>query len=588
MNAPTRLFDILENQVNNLPVKRALNTKYNGTWVSTSSEEFLEQSNQISRGLLQLGLSKGDKVAIISSNNRTEWCIVDIGVLQIGGIDVPIYPTITSEDYAYIINHSESKYCFVSDREVFDKIKLIQKDCPNLKAVYSFDEIKGCKHWTEVLNLGKDSAHQPKVRAIKESVLPHDIATIIYTSGTTGTPKGVILSHNNIVSNVFAAQKRLPLEYGKAVALSFLPLCHIYERMLIYLYQITSTEVHFAESLETIGENLNEVKPDVMTAVPRLLEKLYDKIYGKGQTLTGFKKKLFNWAVNVGLAYEPYKKNGFVYSLKLSIARALIFKKWKAALGGNLKLIASGSAALQPRLARVFTAAGLTVVEGYGLTETSPVISVNDMRNGKFRIGSVGKVVDYVEVKIAEDGEILCKGPNVMMGYYKNQGLTDEVIKNGYFHTGDIGYLDEDGFLIITDRKKEMFKTSGGKYVAPQVIENVIKQSTLIDQVMVIGENQKFPSALVQLNFEAVNEWMGNVEKPKTAKQLIQDKKVINQIKSDIESANANFAQWEKVKDFKLTDDIWSIDSGHLTPTMKLKRKVIAEKYYTLIKEIYS
>lgn len=588
MNAPTRLFDILDNQVKTLPVKRALNTKYNGKWVSTSSEEFLEQSNQISRGLLQLGLSKGDKVAIISSNNRTEWCIVDIGVLQIGGIDVPIYPTITAEDYAYIINHSESKYCFVSDQEVFDKIKSIRKECPNLKEVYSFDEIKGCKHWTEVLKLGRDAAHQPKVIAIKESVLPQDLATIIYTSGTTGTPKGVMLSHNNIVSNVFAAQKRLPLEYGKAVALSFLPLCHIYERMLMYLYQITSTEVHFAESLETIGENLNEVNPDVMTAVPRLLEKLYDKIYGKGQTLTGFKKELFNWAVDVGLAYEPYKKNGLAYSLKLSIARALIFKKWKAALGGNLKLIASGSAALQPRLARVFTAAGLTVVEGYGLTETSPVISVNDMREGKFRIGSVGKVVEHVRVKIAEDGEILCKGPNVMMGYYKNQELTDEVIKNGYFHTGDIGHVDEDGFLKITDRKKEMFKTSGGKYVAPQVIENVIKQSTLIDQVMVVGENQKFPSALVQLNFEAVNEWMGNVENPKTAKQLIQDQKVIDQIKYDIESANVNFAQWEKVKKFKLTDDIWSIDSGHLTPTMKLKRKIIAEKYDNLIKEIYS
>ena len=587
MNAPTRLFDILDNQVKTLPVKRALNTKNNGKWVSTSSEEFLEQSNQISRGLLQLGLSKCDKVAIISSNNRTEWCIVDIGVLQIGGIDVPIYPTITAEDYAYIINHSESKYCFVSDQEVFDKIKSIQKECPNLKEVYSFDEIKGCKHWTEVLKLGRDSAHQPKVIAIKESVLPQDLATIIYTSGTTGTPKGVMLSHNNIVSNVFAAQKRLPLEYGKAVALSFLPLCHIYERMLMYLYQITSTEVHFAESLETIGENLNEVHPDVMTAVPRLLEKLYDKIYGKGQTLTGFKKKLFNWAVDVGLAYEPYKKNGFVYSLKLSIARGLIFKKWKAALGGNLKLIASGSAALQPRLARVFTAAGLTVVEGYGLTETSPVISVNDMRDGKFRIGSVGKVVEHVQVKIAEDGEILCKGPNVMMGYYKNQELTDEVIKNGYFHTGDIGHVDEDGFLKITDRKKEMFKTSGGKYVAPQVIENVIKQSTLIDQVMVVGENQKFPSALVQLNFEAVNEWMGNVENPKTAKQLIQDQKVIDQIKKDIESANVNFAQWEKVKKFKLTYDIWSIDSGHLTPTMKLKRKIIAEKYNHLVKEIY-
>ena len=588
LNTPTRLFDFIENQAKHSPLTRAFNTKYDGEWVSTSTEEHLEKSNQISRGLLQLGVSKGDKVAIISSNNRTEWSIVDVGVLQIGGVDVPIYPTITAEDYAYIINHSESKFCFVSDVEVYNKIKTIRKECPNLEEVYCFDQIKGCQHWTKVLELGRDAAHQPKVQAIKESVLPLDLATIIYTSGTTGTPKGVMLSHKNIVSNVFAAQKRLPLEIGKAVALSFLPLCHIYERMLIYLYQVTSTEVHFAESLETIGENLNEVNPDVMTAVPRLLEKLYDKIYGKGQTLTGVKKKLFNWAVDIGLAYEPYKKNGIVYSIKLSIARALIFKKWKAALGGNLELIASGSAALQPRLARVFTAAGLTVVEGYGLTETSPVISVNDMRNGNFRIGSVGKVVDQVQVKIAKDGEILCKGPNIMMGYYKNQELTDEVIKGGYFHTGDIGHLDDDGFLVITDRKKEMFKTSGGKYVAPQVIENVIKQSTLIDQVMVIGENQKFPSAVIQLNFEAVNEWLGHTEKPLAQQKLIQDNKVIEKINADVENANSNFAQWEKVKAFRLTDDVWSIDAGHLTPTMKLKRKIIAEKYKSLIEEIYS
>lgn len=588
LNTPTRLFDFIENQAKHSPLTRAFNTKYDGEWVSTSSEEHLEKSNQISRGLLQLGVSKGDKVAIISSNNRTEWSIVDVGVLQIGGVDVPIYPTITAEDYAYIINHSESKFCFVSDVEVYNKIKTIRKECPNLEEVYCFDQIKGCQHWTKVLELGRDAAHQPKVQAIKESVLPLDLATIIYTSGTTGTPKGVMLSHKNIVSNVFAAQKRLPLEIGKAVALSFLPLCHIYERMLIYLYQVTSTEVHFAESIETIGENLNEVNPDVMTAVPRLLEKLYDKIYGKGQTLTGVKKKLFNWAVDIGLAYEPYKKNGIVYSIKLSIARALIFKKWKAALGGNLELIASGSAALQPRLARVFTAAGLTVVEGYGLTETSPVISVNDMRNGNFRIGSVGKVVDQVQVKIAKDGEILCKGPNIMMGYYKNQELTDEVIKGGYFHTGDIGHLDDDGFLVITDRKKEMFKTSGGKYVAPQVIENVIKQSTLIDQVMVIGENQKFPSAVIQLNFEAVNEWLGHTEKPLAQQKLIQDNKVIEKINADVENANSNFAQWEKVKAFRLTDDVWSIDAGHLTPTMKLKRKIIAEKYKSLIEEIYS
>lgn len=588
MNSTTRLFDILENQVKNKPLKRALNTKYNGVWESTSSEEFLEKSNQISRGLLQLGVKKGDKVAIISSNNRTEWCIVDIGVLQIGAIDVPIYPTITAEDYSYIINHSESKYCFVSDVVVYEKIKSIQNECPNLKEIYCFDTIKGCKHWSAVLELGKDAAHQSKVLAIKESVNPQDLATIIYTSGTTGTPKGVMLSHNNIVSNVIAAQKRLPLDKGKAVALSFLPLCHIYERMLMYLYQLSATEVHFAESLETIGENLNEVNPDVMTAVPRLLEKLYDKIYGKGQTLTGIKKKLFNWAVNVGLDYEPYGKNGVGYSIKLFIARALIFKKWKSALGGNLKLIASGSAALQPRLARVFTAAGLTVVEGYGLTETSPVISVNDMRDGKFRVGSVGQVVENVKVKIADDGEILCKGPNIMMGYYKNQKLTDEVIKDGYFHTGDIGHIDDDGFLKITDRKKEMFKTSGGKYVAPQVIENIVKQSTLIDQVMVVGESQKYPAALIQLNFDAVNEWLGQTDIPLNYTEMVANEKVLNKIKKDIDQANENFAQWEKIKKFKLTPEIWSVDSGHLTPTMKLKRKIIKSKYQDLLEEIYS
>ena len=586
MNPTTRLFDILENQVKNKPLKRSLNTKYNGVWESTSSEEFLEKSNQISRGLLQLGVKKGDKVAIISSNNRTEWCIVDIGVLQIGAIDVPIYPTITAEDYSYIINHSESKYCFVSDVVVYEKIKSIQNECPNLKEIYCFDTIKGCKHWSAVLELGKDAAHQSKVLAIKESVHPQDLATIIYTSGTTGTPKGVMLSHNNIVSNVIAAQKRLPLDKGKAVALSFLPLCHIYERMLMYLYQLSATEVHFAESLETIGENLNEVNPDVMTAVPRLLEKLYDKIYGKGQTLTGIKKKLFNWAVNVGLDYEPYGKNGVGYSIKLFIARALIFKKWKSALGGNLKLIASGSAALQPRLARVFTAAGLTVVEGYGLTETSPVISVNDMRDGKFRVGSVGQVVENVKVKIADDGEILCKGPNIMMGYYKNQKLTDEVIKDGYFHTGDIGHIDDDGFLKITDRKKEMFKTSGGKYIAPAVLESALKQSRFIEQIMIIGESEKMPAALIQINFEFAKDWA--TRKKLNPASILTHERFINRIQKEIDFHNQKFGKWEQIKRFELTPDEWSIEAGHLTPTMKMKRKIIKEKYNYLHQKIYN
>jgi long-chain acyl-CoA synthetase len=588
MSTPTRLFDILHHRAMSNPIDCALNTKLDGAWEHTSSQEYLAKANQISRGLLELGVGKGDKIALISTNNRTEWCIVDIGVLQLGAVDVPIYPTITAEDYAYILNHSESKFCFVSDKEVYDKIVSIREQCPKLEEVYGFDEIDNCAHWSEVLDLGSETSHQPRVQAIMESVHPQDLATIIYTSGTTGTPKGVMLSHHNIVSNALASQQRLPLEIGKAVALSFLPLCHIYERMLIYLYTLSGTRVYFAESLETIGENLNEVHPNVMTAVPRLLEKLYDRIYSKGQTLTGLKKKLFNWAVDLGLQYEPYGRNGWIYEIKLKIARKLIFNKWKAALGGNLELIASGSAALQPRLARVFTAAGMAVCEGYGLTETSPVISVNDMRNGNFRIGTVGRVIDKVEVKIATDGEILCKGSNVMMGYYKDEKKTKEVIKDGYFHTGDIGHIDEDGFLKITDRKKEMFKTSGGKYVAPQVIENVIKQSIFIEQVMVIGEGQKHPSALIEPNTDALNTWLKeNGDKELSLEEMSTNKKVIDKIKSEVDVVNDQFAQWEKVKKILLTPDAWSVDSGHLTPTMKLRRKIITSKYTQLIDRIY-
>ena len=416
------------------------------------------------------------------------------------------------------------------------------------------------------------------------------MATIIYTSGTTGRPKGVMLSHQNIVSNVIASQKRLPLTYGNAKALSFLPMCHIYERMLLYLYIYSGTKIYFAESLETIGDNLKEIKPSVMTAVPRLLEKLYDKIYAKGADLSGIKKKLFYWAVDLGLQYEPYGQNGWWYEQKLKIARKLIFSKWKEALGGNLDLIASGSAALQPRLARIFTAAGMTVAEGYGLTETSPVVSVNDMRNGKMRIGSVGPIIEKVEVKIAEDGEILCKGPNIMMGYYKDEEKTNEVLKNGYFHTGDIGHIDPDGFLKITDRKKAMFKTSGGKYIAPQVIENAMKQSVFIEQIIVVGENQKFPAALIQLNFDAVEVWAKEKQLSLTADRALwcENTDVQNKVMDEVNNINERFGQWEKVKEIRLTPDVWSVDDGQLTPTMKLKRKVLKEKYNSLIENIYS
>ena len=477
---PTRLFEFISYQKDNAPLEKSFTTKYDGKWESISSEIFCDKAEAISNALIGLGIKPQDKIAMISSNNRTEWSLMDVGLLTVGAVNVPIYPTISSRDYEYILNHSESQYCFVSDQEVYDKVMAIHKNVKSLKKIFSFDKIDGCAHWSELLESGKDKSHQETVQKTKDAVKPEDLATIIYTSGTTGVPKGVMLSHHNVVSNVLSSSKRLPLNIGEASALSFLPICHIFERVILYIYMYNSVSVYFAESIETIADNLREVKPEVMTAVPRLLEKVYDKIYAKGEELSGIKQKLFYWAVDVGLQYEPYGQNGAWYEFKLKIAQKLILSKWKEALGGNLKLIASGSAALQPRLARVFTAAGMTLVEGYGLTETSPVISVNDMRQNQFRIGTVGKILDGVTVKIAEDGEILCKGPNVMMGYYKEEGKTNEVMTDDYFHTGDIGEIDADGFLKITDRKKEMFKTSGGKYIAPQVIENQMKQSLFI------------------------------------------------------------------------------------------------------------
>ena len=525
---------------------------------------------------------------MISSNNRTEWSLMDIGLLTVGAVNVPIYPTISSRDYEYILNHSESLYCFVSDQEVYDKVMAIEKNVKSLKKIYSFDRIEGCAHWTELLETGKGKTHQETVQKRKDEVKPEDLATIIYTSGTTGVPKGVMLSHHNVVSNVLASSERLPLNIGEASALSFLPICHIFERVILYIYMYNSVSVYFAESIETIADNLKEIKPEVMTAVPRLLEKVYDKIYAKGEELSGIKQKLFYWAVNIRIQYEPYGQNGAWYEFKLKIAHKLILSKWKEALGGNLKLIASGSAALQPRLARVFTAAGMTLVEGYGLTETSPVISVNDMRGDHFRIGTVGKIIDGVTVNIAEDGEILCKGPNVMMGYYKEKKMTEEVMTGDFFHTGDIGEIDADGFLKITDRKKEMFKTSGGKYIAPQVLENQLKQSLFIEQIMVVGAGRKMPTAIIQPNIEFILNWLYeegiNCD---SLTEAVKEPKLAKAFQSEIDSHNKHFGSWEQIKEFKLTPEEWTITEGHLTPTMKLKRKVIAEKYSDLIDSMY-
>jgi long-chain acyl-CoA synthetase len=590
MTSITRIFDFPYHQQDEFTsIPDALASKQNGVWVKIATEEYIAKSNRISRALLRMEIKKDDKIAIISSNNRPEWHIVDIGVLQTGAQTVPIYPTISEHDYEYILNHCEASYCFVSDEEVLRKINLVKDKLPYLKEVYSFNTITNCKNWNELLVLGEDKSNQDEVEARKNSINTEDLATIIYTSGTTGNPKGVMLSHQNIVSNVLGSAPRIPFQAGKSRALSFLPICHIFERMVLYLYQYYGVSIYFGESIEKIGENIKEVQPTVITAVPRLIEKVYDKIYAKGAELTGIKKKLFFWAIDLGLRYEPYGANGFWYEFQLKIARKLIFSKWKDGLGGKLEVMVSGSAALQTRLSRIFAAAEIPVMEGYGLTETSPVIAVNDMRNYGFRIGTVGKVIDNVEVKIAEDGEILCKGPNVMIGYYKNEKLTNEVITDGYFHTGDIGNMDSDGFLKITDRKKEMFKTSGGKYIAPQLIENTMKQSRFIEQIMVIGEGQKMPAAFIQPNFDFVLEWAkkNKISLDKSHESIIANEKVIARIQQEIDSINPKFGHWEQIKRFELTPDVWSIDGGQLTPTLKLKRKNVLEKYQDLYQKIY-
>ncbi|MFC4269113.1 AMP-dependent synthetase/ligase [Polaribacter marinivivus] len=583
----TRLFDFPYYQLETYNLKRAFSTKYNGKWETISTQEYIDKTNQLSRGLLKLGVQPNEKIAIISTTNRTEWNICDIGVLQTGAQTVPIYPTISKEDYEYILNHSESSYCIVSDITIIEKLNQI-KGNTKLKGVFTFDEIKGEKNYTEILELGKSDENQKEVEARKDAIKSSDLATIIYTSGTTGRPKGVMLSHNNIVSNVISSKKRVPLDYGNSKALSFLPVCHIFERMILYLYQYCGVDIYFAESIEKLTENAQEIKPEVMTAVPRLYEKIYDKIILKGEDLSGIKKKLFFWAVNLGLKYEPYGANGWWYEKQLGIARKLIFSKWQAALGGELKLMVSGSAALQPRLTRIFAAAGMPIMEGYGLTETSPVISVNDQNDGNFRVGTVGKVIENVEVKFGEDGELMVKGPNVMQGYYKDPEKTASVMKDGFFCTGDKGEFDKDGFLKITGRTKEMFKTSGGKYVVPPLLEGQLKQSLFIEQVMVVGEGEKMPAAIIQTNFEYLRDWAKDNEINFSSNEdLVSNQKVIDAIQKEVDECNCHFGKWEQIKRFELTPDEWTIDGGHLTPTMKMKRAVIKKIYQNLYDKIY-
>jgi long-chain acyl-CoA synthetase len=582
-----RLFDVPRHQLKNYPNPNMFVTKTNGIWVPLSTSAFLDAAMNVSRGLISMGVQAGDRVAVASSN-RFEWNVLDIAVQQVGAILVPLYPNISEADYRFILNDAGVEICVVSNQELVDKITSVRNDVPSLKHLFSFDQLPNCPHWSAI----EATKGQTEVEAVElrmREVKTADLATIIYTSGTTGNPKGVMLSHANILSTVAACIDPIPADKNSKV-LSFLPVCHIYERMLHYLYMYIGCSIHFAESMDTIGDNIREVKPDVFSAVPRLIEKVFDKIMAKGEELSGVKRALFFWAVGVAEDYDVIGKSIF-YKVKLAIARKLIFSKWQEALGGNVKAIASGSAALQPRLARIFLAADIPILEGYGLTETSPVVTVNNFNTG-IRIGSVGPLVDNVQVKIAADGEILVKGPNVMMGYYKNQEATNEVFDaDGWFCTGDIGTFQEGKFLKITDRKKEIFKTSGGKYIVPQAMENRLKQSRLIEQAMVIGEGEKFPAVFIVPNFAFVKEWALRHDlnfSELSNEQIIVNQTLVDRINKEIAAINKEYGSWEQLKKVKLLGQEFTIEGGELTPTLKFKRKKILEKYQVQYQEIYS
>lgn len=581
----TRIFDFAYHQLENLPQEKCFNYKKEDKWQPISTKKYVATINKVSSALLALGIKGNDKIAVITANNNPNWHSLDMGVLQIGAQNVPLYATLSEKDYAYILNHSDAKYCFVSNNDLYQKVNSI-KGKTQLLNVFSLEELNTDYGWNSFLKLGEKEDYQPKIESLKKQIKPDDLATIIYTSGTTGTPKGVMLSHKNIVFTVFKTAKALDLTKGNNRIISYLPICHIFERTASYYNQFMGFEVYFAESIDKIGDTIREVKPHYLAVVPRLLEKIFDKIVDKGSNLTGIKKSLFFWALALGEKYEAYHKNGAFYHFKLNIARKLIFSKWQEALGGNLQFMVSGSAPLQHRLIRVFTAAGIPVYEGYGMTESSPAGTVNDLRNNGLKIGTVGKALEGVELKIADDGEILMKGNHVMMGYYKNEEMTSKTIVNGYLHTGDIGEIDNEGFLTITDRKKEIFKTSGGKYIAPAALESELKQSRFIEQIMVIGEGEKMPAALIQPNFEFVNDWAKRHHHKII--DISSDKKLINRIQKEIDFYNQKFGKWEQIKKFEITPEEWTIEDGLLTPTLKMKRKVIKEKYKKLHQKIYN
>jgi long-chain acyl-CoA synthetase len=584
MQKISRVFDIIDSYQGSAGSQgKVISSKVNGSWQSYAIESFRSNINLISCGLLSKGIQANDKVAIMSAN-RPEWNICDFGIMQIGATQVPLYPTLSEQDLKFILNDAEVKIVFVENEELANKIELVKGDLPKLQAIYTFTKSK-FEHYSTIYTGLKYDDFKAEINQRKAAVTEQDLLTLIYTSGTTGTPKGVMLMHSNLVSNVLACQPIIP--QGAQVALSFLPLSHIFERMVCYLYLYLGISIYYAESLETIGDNLKEVKPQLFTTVPRLLEKVYDKIVAKGTEATGIKHKLFFWSLNLGLKYGDVPAWNLFYHLQLAIARAIVFSKWREALGGEVKGVISGGAALQPRLAKVFSAAGIPVYQGYGLTETSPVSNVNVPGDNHF--GTVGKSIVDVHVKIAEDGEILIKGPNVMKGYYKRPDATAEVIdKEGYFHTGDIGEFRKGGYLVITDRKKEIFKTAGGKYIAPQPMENKYKESPLIEQIIVIGENRRFPCALIVPTFLALKEWC---EKKginyTTNAEMIQNAQVIDKFQREIDRYNVEYGHWEQVKKFRLLPKEFSIDAGEMTPKLSLKRKVIHERYSDIIEEIY-
>ncbi len=585
----TRLFDILELYKYSYADKEDVFSKNeNDKWIKYSGKEYLENVNNVSYGLLELGVKPGDNIATISAN-RPEWNFIDMGMAQIGAVHVPIYPTLSAEDQEYILNHCEAKFLFVSDNPLLQKVKPVLDRIKTLEGIYTFNKIEGENYWMDLVELGKKNCdkYKDELDERKKSISKDDLATLIYTSGTTGNPKGVMLSHNNILSNAIASSEILPLDHTKRV-LCFLPLCHVYERMMIYTYQINGVSVYYIENLARIGEFIKQIKPHAFNTVPRLLERVYDSIITKGKDLPGIKKKIFFWAVNLAKKYDLNK--GLIYRKKLAIADKLIFSKWRAGLGGNIQLMVSGGSALQVRLIRIFWAAGLPVYEGYGLSESSPVIAVNDPRSkDTVKFGTVGPILKDVEVKIAKDGEILCKGPNVMMGYYKDEKQTKETIKDGWLHTGDIGILVDNKFLKITDRKKEMFKTSAGKYIAPQVIENILKESNTIEQAMVIGENQKFASALISPNFNDLHYFASkNKLHFRDNEDLIKLPEIIKKVQQEVNLANKRLGQTEQIKRIRLVCKEWSPATGELSPTLKLKRKVLNDQYKHIIDEIYS